>query len=175
MTANVIPLDIYRRVFAEEVGALANLQTLGLVKAIATVPREDFLGPGPWKIFRTDGLPGSAGSYVETPNSDPRHVLHKVLVALDATRGINNGRPSLVTSWIDALQVSAGLHIVHIGCGAGYYTAIIAAVADRIGKVTAIEADPALAERARKALVNYPAVNVQTGDGAGADFDDAKE
>jgi hypothetical protein len=108
MTAYVIPLDIYRRVFAQEVGAVANLLTLGLVDAIATVPREHLLGSGLWKIFRTDGLPGSAGSYVETPNSDPRHVLHNVLVWLDRLR--NGGRLLVPLTFPTALaEVGAGV------------------------------------------------------------------
>ncbi len=168
MTVSVVPLDIYRRVFAEEVGAVANLQTPGLVDAIATVAREHFLGDGPWKVFRSDSIPGSPGSYSDTPTADPRHVCHNVLVALDAARGINNGQPSLITSWIDALRLSSGEHVVHIGCGTGYYSAIMAAVVDRIGAVTAIESDAALAERARRTLAAYPTVHVVEGDGVSA-------
>ena len=37
-----------RRFFAEEIQAICNLQTAALVEALATVPREQFLPPGPW-------------------------------------------------------------------------------------------------------------------------------
>src|SRR6266849_9812229 len=42
-------IDI-RQFFAEEIQAVANIQTKALVEAFAKVPREHFLGPGPWQI-----------------------------------------------------------------------------------------------------------------------------
>jgi protein-L-isoaspartate(D-aspartate) O-methyltransferase len=36
-----------------------------------------------------------SGDYWTTVNANPRHVYHDVLIALDETRGINNGQPSL--------------------------------------------------------------------------------
>ena len=37
-----------RRFYAEDIQMLASLQTPALVDALATVPREKFLPPGPW-------------------------------------------------------------------------------------------------------------------------------
>lgn len=39
--------------------------------------------------------------------------------------------------------------ILHLGCGTGYYTAIMAGLAGPQGKITAIEIDAGLAQRAR--------------------------
>jgi len=39
-----------RQFFAEEIRAVANIRTDALANAFAKIPREDFLGPGPWQI-----------------------------------------------------------------------------------------------------------------------------
>ena len=44
-------LDEIRHYYAEELRAVANLQSAALVRAFAKVPREHFLGPGPWQVF----------------------------------------------------------------------------------------------------------------------------
>jgi protein-L-isoaspartate(D-aspartate) O-methyltransferase len=46
-------------------------------------------------------------------------------VALDAAHDINNGQPSALAYWIEALDLKAGDRVYHLGCGVGYYTAII--------------------------------------------------
>ena len=46
----MIVLQQQRRFFAEEIDALCDLQTAALVDALAAVPREHFLGPGPWIV-----------------------------------------------------------------------------------------------------------------------------
>lgn len=45
-------LERVRREFAEKIRALAALRSTRLVDALASVPREDFVGPGPWQIVR---------------------------------------------------------------------------------------------------------------------------
>src|SRR5919198_1100825 len=117
-------LEEIRRYYAEEIRAVANIQTEALVKAFATVPREHFLGPGPWQIANPDswvamtgaGAKGQ-GNYRTTPDDDPKHLYHNVLIAIDAERMLNNGQPSGLAMWIDALELRAGDHVVHVGCG----------------------------------------------------------
>ena len=41
-------LELRRRFYAEEIEMLADIRTPGLVEALATVPRELYLPPGPW-------------------------------------------------------------------------------------------------------------------------------
>ena len=72
-----------RRWFAEELRACGHVGDQRVVEAFATVPRERFVGPGPWRIFHI------ADGYWSTPDADPRHLYHNVLVALDeATAGL---------------------------------------------------------------------------------------
>ncbi|TMQ07926.1 MAG: hypothetical protein E6J91_34465 [Deltaproteobacteria bacterium] len=77
--------------FAEEIRAVAHLQSDALVAACARVPREAFLGPGPWQIARAFD---HAVPYRVTADADPRHLYHDVLVAIDPARALNNGLPS---------------------------------------------------------------------------------
>ena len=56
----------------------------------------------------------------------PRAVYHDVLIALDESRQINNGQPSLWAFLLDQLVVAAGEQVLHLGCGTGYYTAVTA-------------------------------------------------
>src|SRR6185503_8807951 len=57
--------------------------------------------------------------------------------------------------------------------GVGYYTAVLAHLVGPTGRVTAIEYDPELAERARLNLAGRPNVRVIQGDGAKTPFDPA--
>ena len=154
-----VDLDTRRQFYAEELRAAANLQSEVLVKAFATVPREHFLGPGPWEVY----FPGF--NWYWTTDADPKHLYHNVLVAIDGKHGINNGHPALLALFIDALELQEGEHIVHVGCGTGYYTAVMAEVVGHKGHVTAIEIDFELAERARSNLSHLPQVEVVQGNG----------
>jgi protein-L-isoaspartate(D-aspartate) O-methyltransferase len=157
--------DAARRHYAEEIRVVCGLQSGALVRALATVPRERFLGPGPW-IVRGIEAPMMRPRYQETPDASPRHVYHNVLVSIDPARELNNGHPGTLCSWIDCVNPVAGQRVLHVGCGTGYYTAIMAEMVGPGGRVTAIEIDPVLADRARAALAPWPNVSVETGDGS---------
>jgi protein-L-isoaspartate(D-aspartate) O-methyltransferase len=133
-----------------------------LVRAFAEVPRERFLGPGPWQI-----LDYPAEDYWLTPDADPKHLCHNVLVAIDPARRLNNGQPSLWAYLLDAIAPGAGERVLHVGAGTGYYSAILAELVGPQGRVIAIEADQALAERARTNLAPWPQVEVLACDGIG--------
>jgi protein-L-isoaspartate(D-aspartate) O-methyltransferase len=158
-------LDEVRQFFAEEIAAVSNIQTKGLVTAFAKVPREDFLGPGPWQIMTPDNGMGGGGDYRLTADAHPRHVYHNVLFAIDAERKLNNGAPGSLASWLDALELKEGDDVLHLGCGVGYYTAIIAEVVGPSGHVTGVEIDPTLAARARENLAYLDHVEVVQADG----------
>ena len=157
-------LETLRQIYAEEVQAVANVHSAALVRAFATVPREQFLGPGPWQIFAP--VPPGCFPYRTTEDAEPRHLYHNVLVAIDTNRRLNNGQPSFLAFCLDALDLQVGDHAVHIGCGVGYYTAILAEVVGPDGHVTAIELDPDLAARARDNLSYLQQVVVIAGDGS---------
>jgi protein-L-isoaspartate(D-aspartate) O-methyltransferase len=152
-----------REFYAEELRAVSNLHSPLLVRAFASVPREHYLGPGPWEIL-APADPGRT-AYRTTEDADPRHLYHNVLVAIDTGRHLHNGQPSALALWIDALDLRQGERVVHIGCGVGYYTAIMAEIVGPAGRVTAIELDPDLAARARKNLSHLGHVEVFEGDG----------
>jgi protein-L-isoaspartate(D-aspartate) O-methyltransferase len=151
-----------RRWFAEELRHVAHLQSPAVVRAFAAVPREQFAGPGPWRL-----LSGTfVRDYWTTEDADPCHLYHDVLVAIDEARRLNNGQPSLWAFLYDQLGLAAGQHVIHVGIGTGYYTAILADIVGRAGTVTAVEIDAALAARARTNLaLAWPQANVVTADG----------
>jgi protein-L-isoaspartate(D-aspartate) O-methyltransferase len=146
-----------RRFFAEEIQYFANVKNPALVAAFESVPREKFIGPGPWKI----GLAG----FVETPDADPRHVYHNLPISLDESRNLNNGQPGALAVWIDALELKTGERVYHLGGGVGYYDAILAEVVGRTGAVVVSEVDTDLATRAQRNLANYPNVTAHAVDG----------
>lgn len=165
----MIDLAIYRRLFAEEIEALANIRTPGLVEAIAAVPRERFLHDGPW-LVRAEGDFFAAPR--RTPDADARRVYHNYAIAIDPTRQLFNGPPSLLVSFIDRLRLAPGSRVLHVGTGLGYYTALIARTVGPEGRVVGIEVDEELAARARGNLADMPWVDLRTGDARGP-FDDA--
>ncbi|MAE97173.1 MAG: hypothetical protein CL910_21190 [Deltaproteobacteria bacterium] len=146
-----------RRRFAENVAQRASLTSSALVEALATVPREAFLGDGPWKIRD----PAAGDGYTETPDADPSPLYAPVLVAIDAERGLNNGEPVSLAGWLDHLGLAPAAHWLHVGCGLGYYTALGAHVVGPTGRVTALEVEPSLAERASANLRPWPQVEVR--------------
>jgi protein-L-isoaspartate(D-aspartate) O-methyltransferase len=80
--------DEIRHHYSEELQAIANLQPQVIVRAFAKVPREHFLGPGPWQV-RSPG----AEDYWTTKDAGPKRLYHNVLVAINAERHPNNGLP----------------------------------------------------------------------------------
>jgi protein-L-isoaspartate(D-aspartate) O-methyltransferase len=140
--------------------ALASaLDDTQLEDAFAAVPRESFLGKGPWRIM----TPWSP--YATLPEQDPTLVYQDVVVALDEARGVNNGSPSLHAHWMHLLAPRPGERVAHIGAGAGYYSAILAELVGREGSVTAVEFNAQCARTAKRNLKDRPNVEVEHGDG----------
>lgn len=157
-------IEAQRQRYAEEIAYTAHVTSPAVIQAFARVPRERYLGPGPWRIFQP-----YARRYWSTPDADSGHVYHDVLVAIDEARLLNNGQPSFLAFLIEALDLRDGDHAVHVGCGTGYYTAIMAALVSPTGRVTALEVDRALAVRSRGCLADLP--NVQVVDANGGEYD----
>ena len=152
--------DDARRWFAEELRVTYALDSRRLVEAIATIPRERFLPPGPW-LLRGPHNPAPRTS----DDADPKHVYHDVAIAVVPERHLFNGQPSLIATWLQSLRLDEGQRVLHIGCGTGYFTAWIAHVVGERGRVCAIDVDPALAARAADNLSDFPWVSVAAGDG----------
>jgi protein-L-isoaspartate(D-aspartate) O-methyltransferase len=150
-----------RRAYAEGLRSSASLQVESVVDAFATIPREIFRGPGPWQIAQPLD---TEHPYRTTPDARLEHIYADVLVAIDPARQLNNGQPSAHARWIEAAAPQAGESVLHVGCGTGYYTAILAEMVGPAGRVVAYEVDAALAARAHACLRGWPQVQVIHGD-----------
>jgi protein-L-isoaspartate(D-aspartate) O-methyltransferase len=153
--------------YAEDLRVAAGLTNDAIVAAFARVPRETFIGPPPWRVgTRLTGTGAcSAGEY-RTFDGDPAVLYHDVVVTLDQAQDINNGLPGLWATMFQQIEPRAGERMLHLGCGAGYYTAILAELAGANGSVLGVEIEPGLAERARVALASWPNTSVTCRDGA---------
>jgi protein-L-isoaspartate(D-aspartate) O-methyltransferase len=160
-------LHIVRRAYAKQVLAAAGIDDARVEAAFAAVRREDFLGPGPWPIFRWPR------DYAASPSADPVYLYTDNLVGIVPEKQLNNGQPSLHAVLIARAAIGKGDHVVHVGAGVGYFTAIMAHLAGPQGRVTAIELEPALAARAAANFAAAPNVRVVAGDGTTAGFDPA--
>jgi protein-L-isoaspartate(D-aspartate) O-methyltransferase len=154
-------LQAHRKFFAELITASARISKTHprLELAFATVPRENFVGPGPWKIFTGSGS-------VETPSDDPAFLYQDVVVSIAPDRGINNGQPLLHAISIAALNPVEGQTVLHVGAGTGYYTAILAELVGAAGSIVAYEIESDLAARATQNLSAWSNVAVQHRSGA---------
>jgi protein-L-isoaspartate(D-aspartate) O-methyltransferase len=167
-TPKVMTLEECRRFYAEEIRFSGNIHSQELLEAFARVPREKFLGSGPWEIASPVLTAIAAGEVrvAYTRIEDPHQLYHDVLIVLDKDKQITNGQPSSLARWIEALQLRANDKVHHLGCGVGYYTAIIAEVIGPEGLVVGSEVDPLLVARAKQNLASYANVKVYAGDGA---------
>jgi len=139
-----------RRIVA---GIEDDAQQRALITAFARVPREDFLGPPPWRVY------SPVGQMVSIVD-DPCKLYRDVLVVLSSERQINNGQPSLHARCLAAVRPHSGDVAVQIGAGAGYYTAVLAELVGPGGSVQAFEIERDLAERAMRTLADRPNVRL---------------
>ncbi|MDX8441700.1 protein-L-isoaspartate O-methyltransferase family protein [Mesorhizobium australafricanum] len=148
--------DDARKFYARLMAAHARSADPRIEQVFASVPREAFLGPGPWTVFAGDGR-------IETPTADPSYVYQNVLVVLDADKGINNGEPLLHAMWLGKVEPKPGEAVTHIGAGTGYYTALLAKLVEPGGNVVAFELEADLAARAKANLARYGNIEVVHG------------
>lgn len=152
-------LSEIRARYARRLMHLAGHDDARVEAAFAAVPRERYLTPPPWQIFSPE-----RGDIV---SARPEDLYADVLVALDEAKRINNGQPSLHAGWLAAIHPRLGEDVVQIGIGAGYYTAILAALVGPEGRVEAYEVEPRLAEIARANLAVLAQVRVHARTGLG--------
>lgn len=155
------PLTKTRSFYAHIAAAKGGALRAALQHAFERAPRERFLGPAPWYAVTATG-------YVRVPGDDPRYVYQDLLFALDRAKGINNGEPTLHGQLIGALEPGRGEAVLHIGCGTGYYSAILAELVGPEGNILAYEIEPDLAARASEYLAPWQNVVVRAQSGAEA-------
>lgn len=157
---------IARRWFAEDLRVSAPvLRSNSVVEAFAVVPREVFLGDGPWAVHSR--LEVGATHFSAT--ADPHEVYHDVLISIDDIRGLNSGLPSLWAMVFDQLDIEPGHTVLQVGAGVGYFSAILAELVGPKGQVIAFEIDADLAARAAANLAGYPQVTVMSADATAYD------
>src|SRR2546430_3263705 len=155
-------LQAIRSWYAEELRYAAAVKSPAVIRAFATVPRERFLGPGPWQVCS-----GTApDKYWSTEDADPRCVYHNVVIGMLTEKGLNNGQPGFWAYLFDRLDLAPGKRVLHMGCGAGYYSAILAEIVGPSGRVTALDREEGLVARATQALPPWPQATAIPGDGA---------
>jgi protein-L-isoaspartate(D-aspartate) O-methyltransferase len=131
-----------------------------LVEAFATVPRERFLGPGPWQVVQLR----AEFPYATTPDDALAHVYRDSVIGLIPAKQLNNGMPSAHARWIAAARPAPGESVLHVGCGTGYYTAILAELVGSHGRVVGVDVEPELVARASAALAAWPQATAVVGD-----------
>src|SRR6202522_460057 len=159
-------LGIIRAAYAKQILAAAGVVgNARLETALSATRREDFLGAGPWWILR------EFRDYRTTPDADPVYLYTNNLVGILPERNLNNGQPSWHAHLIHQAAPAAGDHVVHIGTGTGYYTAILAHLVGPSGRGTGIEYEPELAARAKTNFAACSNVEIIEGDGSLVSFD----
>ncbi len=133
-----------RQRYAEEIAAIGGIDSQVLLRAFSVVPREDFLPPGPWDVENIQG------SYYRTQDASVSRILHAVGVCLDLPRALNTGNPARIARFLEAVDIKPGETVFHIGCGLGYFSAIMAELVGENGCVIAAEIDPGLRAQARQ-------------------------
>ncbi|MBW7971418.1 rRNA adenine N-6-methyltransferase family protein [Bradyrhizobium sp. BR 10289] len=153
-------IDAARARYVERIAKRERISSKRLLAALGAVPRENFLPKGPWRIKSEAG-----NSYRLTPDADPVHLYDNVLVAIDARRKLDTGLPSLWAHFIDLLDIGEKDRVIQIGCGLGYFSAVLSEIVGPKGGVHAIECDERLAARAAAYLRDYRNVEIINGDG----------
>jgi protein-L-isoaspartate(D-aspartate) O-methyltransferase len=128
-------LAIVRRAYAKQIMAPFNTAHPSVEAAFATVRREAFLGPGPWPILHSR-------RYVMTPDDDPVYLYQDLPVGIVPQHSLNNGQPSGHAMLMARADPRSGEHVVHIGAGVGYYSAILARMVGESGRVPAVNTIP---------------------------------
>src|SRR5882757_8868686 len=149
-----------RRRYTDEIKDREQISSPSLLRALATIPREHFLDQGPWRI-RSDMV----RDYWSTDDADPVHLYGDVLVAIDEYRKLDTGLPSLWAQLFDVLDIKEKERVVQIGCGLGYYSAVLAEMVGPQGAVLALDCERKFVNRARSNLREYGNVEVMCGDG----------
>jgi protein-L-isoaspartate(D-aspartate) O-methyltransferase len=130
-----------------------------LAAAFATVPREAFVADG---FQRRDGTWAKPGDpdFLDTVYRDD-----VLITKVDGPVPISSSsQPSLMAIMLTALDLRPGMRVLEIGAGTGYNAAVLSVLGAR---VTSVDVQADVAERARSALARAGIVGVQVVHGDG--------
>jgi methyltransferase of ATP-grasp peptide maturase system len=147
--------------------------------AFARVPREIFVphffvpwrGRPGWRLVEADeewldGVYADDALVTQMNGNDDALRAARRGQTVEGCPTSSSSAPSLMAAMLHALDVTEGMTVLEVGTGSGYNAALLA---QRLGddRVTTIEVDPAVAQRARIALAAAGCCpTVATGDGA---------
>jgi protein-L-isoaspartate O-methyltransferase len=147
--------------------------------AFARVPREIFVphffvpwkGRPGWRLVEgdeewLDGVYSDEALVTQMNGDDDALRAARRGQTVEGRPTLSSSAPSLMAAMLHALDVAEGMTVLEVGTGSGYNAAVLA---QRLGddRVTTIEVDPAVAQRARIALAAAGCrPTVATGDGA---------
>jgi protein-L-isoaspartate(D-aspartate) O-methyltransferase len=102
MDVSLSRIESFKDFYARHVVAVAGVTSDAkeLISAFRSVPRERFVGPGPWSVFTPSG-------YVDTQIDDAAILYQDIVVSLVEGKLINNGQPSLHAACLAALDLKA--------------------------------------------------------------------
>lgn len=147
-------LDQARQAYVNEIRLDGGAQRQDVRRVFTTVPREQFYGPGPWRFALRSMETVLNTTYLITDDADPCSIYRNASIPLDESRQLLSGHPGLVARYLDHLAVQHGEHVLHLGSGSGYYTALLAELVGPAGRVEATEADSRLATLAQTNLAD---------------------
>src|SRR5918912_561434 len=79
-------------------------------------------------------------------------LFRRYAVCADRTRVVQSTAPGPVRAVVESAEVRAGQHVLEVGTGSGYSTAVLAQIVGPAGHVVSLDVDQAVAERARDLL-----------------------
>ena len=78
----------------------------------------------------------------------------------------SSSQPAMMAEMLELLELAPGQRVLEIGAGTGYNAAVVSQIVGPKGRVTTIDIDPEIAQRAKAALrKNGSRVDVRHGDG----------
>jgi len=154
-------IDAAHRQMVGELVDRRSIRSATVEAAFRTVPRHLFF-PLPFDMA-TNPL---ATDFNQV--SDPRLAYTDAAIRLKPEPPTVSLAPHAAADQLEHLEVAAGMRVLHVGTGVGYYTAVLAELVGERGTVVGVEYEGDLAERSAANLAReaYTNVTVREGDGA---------
>ena len=140
-----------RRRSGEAAVTLTNETSQRVAEVFARVPRHPFIPDRIWDSGEPVDQAADPGRWQRLVAADDA-VVTQVDDGVDGGWGIpssSSSAPSIMAAMLDALDVRPGQWVLEVGTGTGWNAALLCELVGDADRVTTIEVDPVLAERAR--------------------------